>query len=175
MLSFLPTSDYFQQQHSACFMTWQTLSLNSLQPDSGSQNCVLVNQLVNWCFEPSQPLRIILGPKETFIKRHIVERTNKAEKRPEEQSEKTEICWESLWNEIQLKGPQRQKKTQEQNKKEWASSVGLCHRHKLKHPHHMKGEPTGTQNGVQHCTCLYDSLHKCGRMAAVSASSPNTG
>ena len=32
-----------------------------------------------WCFEPSQPLEIISGLKETFIKRHIVERTNKAE------------------------------------------------------------------------------------------------
>ena len=46
-------------------------------------------KLVNWCFEPSQPIRIISGLKETFIKRHIVERTNKAEIRSEEQSEKT--------------------------------------------------------------------------------------
>ena len=29
---------------------------------------------------------------ETFIKRYIVERTNKTEIRPEEQSEKTESC-----------------------------------------------------------------------------------
>ena len=33
----------------------------------------------NWCFEPSQPLEFISGLKETFIKRYIVERTNKAE------------------------------------------------------------------------------------------------
>ena len=59
---------------------------------------------------------------ETFIKRYQVERTNKAEVRPEEQSEKTKSCWENSWNEIQLKGPERQKQTQEQNKKEWASS-----------------------------------------------------
>ena len=59
--------------------------------------------LVNWCFEPSQPLGIISGLKETFIKRHIVKRTNEAETRPEEQSEKTESCRENLWNEIQLK------------------------------------------------------------------------
>ena len=39
------------------------------------------------------------------IKRYIVERTNKAETRPEEQSEKVEDCQENLWNEIQLKGP----------------------------------------------------------------------
>ena len=43
--------------------------------------------------------------KDTFIKRHIVGRTNKAETRPEEQSEKTESRRENLWNEIQLNGP----------------------------------------------------------------------
>ena len=63
--------------------------------------------------------------RETFIKRCIAERTNKAEIRPEEQSEKTESCRENLWNKIQLHGPQRQKQTREQNKMEWASSVGL--------------------------------------------------
>ena len=52
--------------------------------------------LVNWCFEPSQPLGIISGLKETFIKRHIVERFNKEEIRPEEQSEKTESCRENI-------------------------------------------------------------------------------
>ena len=51
---------------------------------------------------------------------------NKAEIRPEEQSEKAESCWENLWNEIQLKGPYRQKQTQERNKKEWARPVVLC-------------------------------------------------
>ena len=65
----------------------------------------LVSSLVSWCFEPGQPQRIISGLKETFIKRHIVERTNKAEIRPEKQSEKAESCRENLWNEIQLKGP----------------------------------------------------------------------
>ena len=43
------------------------------------------------------------GLKETFINRYIVERTNMAEIRPKEQSEKTESCRENLWNEIQLK------------------------------------------------------------------------
>ena len=61
--------------------------------------------LLNWCFEPSQPLVITSGLKETFIKRYILKRTNKAEKRPEEPSEKTESCRQNLWNEIQLKGP----------------------------------------------------------------------
>ena len=35
--------------------------------------------LVNRCFKPSQPLGIKSGLKETFLKRYIVERTNKAE------------------------------------------------------------------------------------------------
>ena len=46
-----------------------------------------------------------------------MERTNKAEIRPEEQREKAESCRENSQNEIQLKGPQRQTQTQEQNKK----------------------------------------------------------
>ena len=48
---------------------------------------------------------MISGLKETFIKRYKVKRTNKAEIRPEEQSEKTESSRENLWNEMQLKGP----------------------------------------------------------------------
>ena len=47
---------------------------------------------------PSQPLGIISGLKETFIKKYIVERTNKAEIRPKELREKTESCRENLWN-----------------------------------------------------------------------------
>ena len=43
--------------------------------------------------------------RETYKKRYIVERANKAEIRLEEQSEKAESCRESVWNEIQLKGP----------------------------------------------------------------------
>ena len=41
------------------------------------------------------------------MKRFIAERTNKAEIRLEEQSEKAksyQTCQENLWNEIQLKG-----------------------------------------------------------------------
>ena len=66
------------------------------------------------------------GLKETFIMRYTLERTNKTEIRPEEQSEKTESSQENLWNEIQFKGPYRQKKTLKQNKKEWTSPLGLC-------------------------------------------------
>ena len=47
----------------------------------------------------------------------MVEGTNKAEIRPEKQSEKAESCRESVWNEIQLEGPWRQKQTSERNKK----------------------------------------------------------
>ena len=36
-------------------------------------------QLVSWCFKPSQPQRIISGLRETFIKRYMIQRTNKAE------------------------------------------------------------------------------------------------
>ena len=43
-----------------------------------------------------QPLGILSGIKETFIKRYVVERNNKTEIRPEEQSEKTETCRENL-------------------------------------------------------------------------------
>ena len=69
----------------------------------------LVSWLVSKSFKPSQPQRIISGLRETFVKRHIAERTNKAEIRPAEQSEKAESCRENLWNKIQLKGPKREK------------------------------------------------------------------
>ena len=59
-------------------------------------NLRLLLQEVNGCFEPSRPLRIITGLKETFIKRYTVERTNKVEVRPEEQSENVEICQENV-------------------------------------------------------------------------------
>ena len=62
-----------------------------------------VSLLVSWCFDASRPLEIISGLKETLIRRSIVERTNKAEIRLEEQSENTEICRENLLNES-LKG-----------------------------------------------------------------------
>ena len=68
-------------------------------------NHITVRYVVSRCFEPSQPLGIISGLKQTLIKRYIIEKKNEAEIRPEEQSEKTESCRENLWNEIQLKGP----------------------------------------------------------------------
>ena len=52
---------------------------------------------------------IYIRAEGDFIKRYFVERTNKADIRLEEQSEKAESCLENLWTEIRLKGPQRQK------------------------------------------------------------------
>ena len=66
-------------------------------------------RLVSSCFKPSRPQRIISGLKETFVKKYLPEKTNKAEIRPKEQSEKAESCRKNLWNEIQLKGQYRQK------------------------------------------------------------------
>ena len=55
---------------------------------------------------PVNHKRIISGLREAFVNRYIVERTNKAEIRPEEQREREsgELSGE-FWNEIQLKGP----------------------------------------------------------------------
>ena len=46
---------------------------------------------------------IVVRLKETFVKRYIIERTNKAEIRREEQSVKKESCLENLWNKRALK------------------------------------------------------------------------
>ena len=54
---------------------------------------------------------------------------------------------------MQLKGPQRQKETQEQNKNEWASSVGLYRKHKPQHPHHVKVSPRGQIRRIHPTYC----------------------
>ena len=41
--------------------------------------CITSAWLVSWCFKSSQPQRIISALKRTFIKRYIVERTDKEE------------------------------------------------------------------------------------------------
>ena len=88
--------------------------------------------------------------RSTFIKSSVVERTNKAEIRREEQSETVESCRENVWNEIQLKGPLRQKKRHKNRiKKEKASSVGLCQKHKPQHPHHVNVSPLGLISRAQ--------------------------
>ena len=76
---------------------------------------------------PSQlsPRRVQQTFKQKDANYYIVERTNKAEIRPEEQRDKVERCRESLWNEMQLKGPQR--KTQEQNKTKRSGQARLVY------------------------------------------------
>ena len=64
----------------------------------------LVIQLVG-ALSPVNHKGLYQGLKENFTERYIVERTKKAEIRPEEQSVKLESCWENLWNEIKLKLP----------------------------------------------------------------------
>ena len=93
--------------HAICIQTIQQMRKphSSVSQTMTQQMKTQVSLLVSWCFKPSQPQRIISGLRETFIKRCLVERTNKAELRPEEQSETAESCRENLWNEIQLKGP----------------------------------------------------------------------
>ena len=86
-----------------------------------------VSSLVSLCCKPSQPQRITSVLRETFIKRYIVERTNKAVLK--DQSKKMELLREFIeWNRV--KSAIKQKKTQEQNKKEWAGSAGLYLWHK---------------------------------------------
>ena len=55
-----------------------------------------VSYLVIGVLSPIKPLAITSGLKDTFIIRYIVERTNKAEISPEEQSEKTELSEELM-------------------------------------------------------------------------------
>ena len=86
-------------------MKLSTAQLTSVpgQPsgNASSQLSTSSAQLVSWCFKPSQPQRIISGLRETFIKRYKVERTNNAEIRLEEQSEKVKSCRENLWNTVE--------------------------------------------------------------------------
>ena len=53
-------------------------------------------ELVGWCVKPILPQMITSGLGKTFIKRYTVEKTNKAEIRPEGQSEKAGSCRETL-------------------------------------------------------------------------------
>ena len=122
----------------------------------GSLRSVVVSLLINsWCFKLSQPKGTISELKETFMKRCIVKRTNKAEFRSEEQSEKAESCWENLWNEIQLKWPQiygmkysrkgHADRNRHQNRiKKRSGQARLAYvRHKPYHHHHVKVSPRG--------------------------------
>ena len=63
--------------------------------DSLRGNNGLVCQLVS-ALSQGNHKGFLLRLREIFTKRCIVERTNKAEIRPEEQSERTDICRENL-------------------------------------------------------------------------------
>ena len=67
-----------------------------------SRPCVIFFfQSVNWCFESSQPLGTKSGLKETFIKRYIVERTNRDKTRRTEW-ENGELSGEFMeWNKVE--------------------------------------------------------------------------
>ena len=103
----------------------------------------MISYLVTWCFKPSQEQRIISGLMETFIKSYIVERTNEAEIRPEEQSEKAESCRENLWNELQLKG--HKDRNRHKNTVKRSGQAGFVY--KPQHPRHVKVSPGDFQNG----------------------------
>ena len=98
---------------------------------------------VSRCFKPSQPQRIISGLRESFIKRYILERTNKAEIRPGEQREMQRIVGRIYGMKYSWNGHKDRNRHKNRIKKEWASSVGLCQKHKPQHPHHVKVSPWG--------------------------------
>ena len=52
-----------------------------------------------------------------MIKKYIAEKTNNAETRPEEQSEKADSCREKIWDEIQLKGHKDRKRHKDRMKR----------------------------------------------------------
>ena len=91
------------QSENKCQRLVLCLSIRAIK-EGGKEAEAQKKRVVSWCFKSSQPPRIISRLKETFIKRYIVERANKAEIRPEEQSKKAESGRENFWNEIQLKG-----------------------------------------------------------------------
>ena len=61
-----------------------------------SVRIIMVGWLVSWCFQPSQPQKITSKLRDTFVKKCTVERTSRAELRPEEQSEKAELSGEFM-------------------------------------------------------------------------------
>ena len=86
-----------------------------------------VSPVVSWCFKPSQAHRIISGLKETFIKRHIVVKTNRAKlKNEKNRVRKRRVVGSNLWNEIQLTGPKdrnRHKNRIMKNKKKYKKNL----------------------------------------------------
>ena len=89
---------------------------------------------------------------------YTVERTNKAEIRPEEQSEKIESCGENLWNEIQLKGHKERHRHKNRTKRNGRARLVYAS-HKPQHPHHVKVNPRELQSWVQ--SVLLVSTSRC--------------
>ena len=92
---------------------------------------VLVSYLVNWCFEPSQPLGIISGMKETFSKRYIVERT------------KRRVVGRIYGMKYSLNGHEDINRHKNRIKRSWQAQLVYV-RHKLQHSHHVKVSPPGS-------------------------------
>ena len=76
----------------------RTFRVSQLVSQLGSQ---LVSQLIRYAQSTTKDYIRVEGD----FHKEIVERTNKAEIRPEVQSEEAKSCWENLWNETQLKEP----------------------------------------------------------------------
>ena len=66
-------------------------SSQELTQTNGNIMVMMMSYLVNLCFDPSRPPWIISGLKEIFLKRHIVERTSKAEIRPKNRVRKRRV------------------------------------------------------------------------------------
>ena len=105
-----------------------------------------VSWLVNWCFEPSQPQWIISGLKETFITRYLVDGTNKAERedRKSNRVRKLRIVGRIYGMYYSWKGHTDRNRHRIRSRIKRSEQARLVYvRHKLSHPHHVKGSLWG--------------------------------
>ena len=102
-----------------------------------------VAYLVFWA--QSTTVRIISGLKNTCLKSYIVERTNKAELRPQEQSEKKESRRENLWKKYSWKGHKDRNRHRNRIKRSGKARLVYVW-HKPQHPHHVKVSAWGLLN-----------------------------
>ena len=111
------------------FQAWDTLqdSTGNSSIDKAETSLEWQEYFSHWCFEPSQPQGIISGLKETFIKRCISWKDRWGrDKTGRTEWENGELSGEFMeWNTVE-RAIKTEKQTQEENKKEWASSVGSC-------------------------------------------------
>ena len=99
--------------------------------------------LVSWCFRPSQPQRITSGLRETFIKRYNVVEGSMRQKWDRKNRVRKRRAVRRIYGMKYGGKGDKDRKSQEQNEKEWASSVGLCYKHNPQLPHHVKMSPQG--------------------------------